>query len=589
ICINFCTTFVSKSGQVVYCQRQIALNYFKTWFILDLLAAVPFDIIILISNAISPDWAARMEVFNLMKLARMLRLVKLYQKIDRYAQYSSLVLLLLISMFALSAHWFACVWLVIGRKQLEVNATRDISWVAKLSQDINAPFQNERSSCTLELPTSDSFVNVSNSCPNSQLSGPTQASRYITALYFTCSSLTSIGFGNVSANTDHEKIFSICVMLIGGKCYSSHIDWRFLRTKHLVMWVALMHAAVFGNVTALIQKMYAKRAAYTAKTQELKDFTRTHHIPKHLKRRMQEYFQAMWAINRGINPCDIMRDFSEELRGDIALHLNREILSLPIFESASQGCLKAIAQRISTLFCRPEEYLVHSGDALKYIYFLVNGSMEILKDGMVVALLGKGDLFGPDIDYQQQQQQPLLRSRCDVRSLTYCDIQCIDLAGLMELLSQYPEYRDKFREDLLNDLTYNMRELADGSDELDLAGSSFKQQQQSPSSALPSIGEELMESDRDSDDEDADDPEASTPRRGPHGAVGAEKSSTEKKDSANGSLAKKSAKFLWDKLASSQSKLARFSPNAAACRYPQRPLLYWRLSAFMVMNFVSVR
>uniref|UniRef100_A0A1I8F5R5 Uncharacterized protein n=1 Tax=Macrostomum lignano TaxID=282301 RepID=A0A1I8F5R5_9PLAT len=30
------------------------------------------------------------------------------------------------------------------------------------------------------------------------------------------------------------------------------------------------------------------RAAYTAKTQELKDFTRTHHIPKHLKRRMQE-------------------------------------------------------------------------------------------------------------------------------------------------------------------------------------------------------------------------------------------------------------------------------------------------------------
>ena len=39
---------------------------------------------------------------------------------------------------------------------------------------------------------------------------------YITALYFTCSSLTSVGFGNVSANTKIEKIFSIITMMIGG-------------------------------------------------------------------------------------------------------------------------------------------------------------------------------------------------------------------------------------------------------------------------------------------------------------------------------------------------------------------------------------
>lgn len=45
----------------------------------------------------------------------------------------------------------------------------------------------------------------------------THADSYVTALYFTCSSLTSVGFGNVSANTTNEKIFSICTMLIGGK------------------------------------------------------------------------------------------------------------------------------------------------------------------------------------------------------------------------------------------------------------------------------------------------------------------------------------------------------------------------------------
>lgn len=46
---------------------------------------------------------------------------------------------------------------------------------------------------------------------------PDTATSYITALYFTTSSLTSVGFGNVSPNTNREKIFSILSMLLGGK------------------------------------------------------------------------------------------------------------------------------------------------------------------------------------------------------------------------------------------------------------------------------------------------------------------------------------------------------------------------------------
>jgi potassium voltage-gated channel Eag-related subfamily H protein 8 len=52
---------------------------------------------------------------------------------------------------------------------------------------------------------------------NIPVNNVTHSEFYITALYFTCSSLTSVGFGNVSANTTSEKIFSICTMLIGGK------------------------------------------------------------------------------------------------------------------------------------------------------------------------------------------------------------------------------------------------------------------------------------------------------------------------------------------------------------------------------------
>ena len=84
-----------------------------------------------------------------------------------------------------------------------------------------------------------------------------------------------------------------------------------------------------------------------------------------------------------------LKEFPEELRGDVSLHLHREILQLPIFESAGQGCLKLLSLHIKTNFCAPGEYLIHKGDALAYIYYICNGSMEVMQNNMVVAILGE--------------------------------------------------------------------------------------------------------------------------------------------------------------------------------------------------------
>lgn len=47
--------------------------------------------------------------------------------------------------------------------------------------------------------------------------GPTKTSCYVTALYYTMTCMTSVGFGNVASETDNEKIFSIFMMVISGK------------------------------------------------------------------------------------------------------------------------------------------------------------------------------------------------------------------------------------------------------------------------------------------------------------------------------------------------------------------------------------
>uniref|UniRef100_A0AAQ6IHW3 Voltage-gated delayed rectifier potassium channel KCNH4 n=1 Tax=Anabas testudineus TaxID=64144 RepID=A0AAQ6IHW3_ANATE len=380
ILLNFRTTFVSTSGQVVYDARSICVHYVTTWLFVDLIAALPFDLL----------YAFNVSVYfgvHLLKTVRLLRLLRLLQKLERYSQYSAVVLTLLMSMFALLAHWMACVWYFIGRREIESPGSWDIG---------------------------------------------TGTGSYVTSLYFALSSLTSVGFGNVSANTDSEKIFSICTMLIG----------------------ALMHAVVFGNVTAIIQRMYSRRSLYHTRTKDLKDFIRVHRLPKTLEQRMLECFQTTWSVNNGIDVSELLKDFPDELRADIAMHLNKELLQLPLFESASRGCLRSLSLIIKTSFCAPGEFLIRQGDALQAIYFVCSGSMEVLKDNTVLAILGKGDLIGSDSLTKEQ----VIKTNANVKALTYCDLQYISLKGLREVLRLYPEYAQKFVSEIQHDLTYNLRE-----------------------------------------------------------------------------------------------------------------------------------
>uniref|UniRef100_H3DK56 Potassium voltage-gated channel, subfamily H (eag-related), member 8 n=1 Tax=Tetraodon nigroviridis TaxID=99883 RepID=H3DK56_TETNG len=407
IVFNFRTTYVSKSGQVIFDARQICIHYLTTWFIIDLVAALPFDLLYAFKVSV-------VSVVHLLKTVRLLRLLRLLQKMDRYSQHSTVVLTLLMSMFALLAHWMACIWYIIGKMEMEANSYNwDIGWLHELGKRLESPYYI--------------IGGV-----NGTSSGPSIRSVYIASLYFTLSSLTSVGFGNVSANTDAEKIFSVCVMLIG----------------------ALMHALVFGNVTAIIQRMYSRWSQYHTRTKDLKDFIRVHHLPQSLKQRMLEYFQTTWSVNNGIDSNELLKDFPDELRSDITMHLNKEILELSLFASASRGCLRSLSLHIKTSFCAPGEYLLRQGDALQAIFFVCSGSMEVLKYSTVLAILGKGDLIGANVSLDER----VIKTNADVKALTYCDLQCINLKGLYEVLDLYPEYSHHFVQDIQQDLTYNLRE-----------------------------------------------------------------------------------------------------------------------------------
>lgn len=72
-----------------------------------------------------------------------------------------------------------------------------------------------------------------------------------------------------------------------------------------------MHAVVFGNVTAIIQRMYSRRSLYHTRTKDLKDFIRVHRLPKTLEQRMLECFQTTWSVNNGIDVSEVRREWTQ--------------------------------------------------------------------------------------------------------------------------------------------------------------------------------------------------------------------------------------------------------------------------------------
>ncbi|KAK9874290.1 hypothetical protein WA026_002642 [Henosepilachna vigintioctopunctata] len=218
-----------------------------------------------------------------------------------------------------------------------------------------------------------------------------------------------------------------------------------------------MYASIFGNVSAIIQRLYSGTARYHTQMLRVREFIRFHQIPNPLRQRLEEYFQHAWTYTNGIDMNSVLKGFPECLQADICLHLNRNLLqNCSAFEGASPGCLRAFTLKFKTTHAPPGDTLVHRGDVLSSLYFISRGSIEILRDDIVMAILGKYDIFGEN----PCLHTTLGKSSCNVRALTYCDLHKINRDDLLDVLELYPEFYNQFINNL--EITFNLRDEHQG-------------------------------------------------------------------------------------------------------------------------------
>ncbi|XP_071043422.1 potassium voltage-gated channel protein eag-like isoform X4 [Parasteatoda tepidariorum] len=411
IILNFHTTFVGPGGEVVSDPKIIRMNYMRSWFIIDLLSCLPYDVF----NAFDHDDDQGIgSLFSALKVVRLLRLGRVVRKLDRYLEYGAAMLILLLCFYMLVAHWLACIWYSIGRSDAENGFIH--SWLWKLSNTTGKHFYYKTSS--------------SNNNSHELTKGPLRGTMYVTALYYTMTCMTSVGFGNVAAETDNEKAFTICMMIIG----------------------ALLYATIFGHVTTIIQQMTSVTARYHEMLNNVREFMKLHEVPKALSERVMDYVVSTWAMSKGIDTKKVLSYCPKDMTADICVHLNRKVFNEhPAFRLASDGCLRALAMYFTMDHSAPGDLLYHTGESIDTLCFVVSGSLEVIQDDEVVAILGKGDVFGDSF-----WKEPSIGQSCaNVRALTYCDLHAIKRDRLLEVLNFYHAFANSFSRNLV--LTYNLR------------------------------------------------------------------------------------------------------------------------------------
>ncbi|KAL3307537.1 hypothetical protein Ciccas_013946, partial [Cichlidogyrus casuarinus] len=125
IMISFHTTFVGPSGEVVSDARVIKMNYLKSWFLVDFILCIPFDLF--------SSWSIFTGSLSMLKVIRILRIARVLRQLDQYLNGTTLKFIMA-SWIMILGHWLACVWYLVGLKDQKSNAQG--GWIKQLRNDV---------------------------------------------------------------------------------------------------------------------------------------------------------------------------------------------------------------------------------------------------------------------------------------------------------------------------------------------------------------------------------------------------------------------------------------------------------------------
>ncbi len=242
---------------------------------------------------------------------------------------------------------------------------------------------------------------------------------YGQAVYWTITTLATVGYGDIHPQTLPQMLYACLVMMVGVGFFGF----------------------ILGNVATLLFRMDAERERYLTKVDRAEAFMRHHQIPKALRVKVRAYYRYLWESRHGYDDRTVLATLPPILRAKIVLALHAELIQrVPFFRGAERRSVEAIVLAFKPRIAVPGEILFRAGDSGDALYVIQRGAVDILTaSGAVIATLHPGDFFG---EMALLDQAP---RNATARATDYCDLFVLAREAFDPLLERYPDFARHIR------------------------------------------------------------------------------------------------------------------------------------------------
>lgn len=408
---NFATGVIDADGEVDLDPAHVARMYTRTWLFMDVLIAFPFDTLQAMNPAVSDA-----EGFAEAKLIRLLRIVRVSMSSSDHlgdiasgwwlsARSSFRLIVRFAALMLVAAHINACVFWYIG----EQDGLCDGSWV------------------------STQFARGEPLCEASR------TTQYITALYWSVMTMSTTGYGNISATTGVEQAYCAGTMLFGSLAYFYFV----LQVCDMIAnnnIASVWRERHLDNVQELLTHYSATRDL-RMRINEFYAFRRNAMSDVHGERQLlsslpQTLMKGVWA------------HASETLRGALEnVSLFTEVAADPV---NGEAWLVAISSLLRPQVHPPNDVIVHQGARGNSMYFVQRGRLVALAGTVdergFLTNVEKVDEIGPHGFFGEKELLAEGRWPATVRAVTYALLYSLSQRSLQVGMREHPEVLARIRE-----------------------------------------------------------------------------------------------------------------------------------------------